>query len=195
MKNSTVLLLFLFVAIPLFYSCNSGEKGEQTTKAAGSDSSRATVDYFLAATHQGCVSTIELANIASKSNSLEIRNFADKLILENKILLDSIILIAKSKSITLPDSAGSFAAKTVSKISSADGNEFNKALLRALAVENRRMTSAFRSTRKISDEAIKAFSKNNKGTLRAEAAALAELKKALKEPVDKEEKQRDEKPA
>jgi putative membrane protein len=194
MKNSFLLLLIFSASAVLFYTCNSGEKKDQSTTAA-SDSTRATVDLFLATVHQGCISSIALAEIANKSNSLEIRNFADNILKEEKTLLDSIVVIAESKSITLPDSASSFAAKTVARVSPKDGIELDKALVRAFAAENRRMTSAFRSARKIADEDIKAFSKNNKDILRKQAEALKQLRKAFKEPGDKEEKQRDEQPA
>jgi putative membrane protein len=193
MKKSFILLLTI-ASVGLFYACNSGKKKDQPHTAA-SDSTRATVDLFLATVHQGCLSSIELAGIANKSNSIEIRNFADNILKEEKMLLDSVVLIAEAKSITLPDSANSFAAKTVSRISPKDGLVFDKALVRAFAAENRRMASAFRSARKIADEDIKAFSKNNKDMLRKQAQALKDLRNEFKEPGDKEEKQRDEQPA
>jgi putative membrane protein len=191
--KKTLILPFLAL-VSLLCSCNSNDKKSETT-AVTPDSTALSAAQFLTVTRQACLSNIELAGIADKSNMIEIRNFADRLIKESKLLLDSIELIAESKSITLPDSASGYATITGQKVSARDGLDFDKALLRAFFAENRRISSAFRNARKIPDPTIKAFARTNKALVRDQSETLREIKKSLSDPGDKEEKQRDEKPA
>ncbi len=137
MKN--LLFLFYSIAFTLMIACNSQPKDakeladsingtkDTSTTAADIITVRDNEAEFATNAADACLAEISFANLAiSKTNNEAIKAYANMMLKDHGTDHDELMILAKSKNITLPTAISAAHQKEITKLSEKNGADFDK---------------------------------------------------------------------
>jgi len=97
----------------------------------------------------GGLTEVELGQLAQeKASSTEVKNFGAMMVKDHSMANMEMKALAKSKSITLPDSISSEEQELKKQLSAKSGAEFDKAYVAAMVEDHKKDIAAFEEARK-----------------------------------------------
>ncbi|MDB5114861.1 MAG: hypothetical protein JWQ79_353 [Mucilaginibacter sp.] len=191
MKKAPLLFIAVFFAC-LLQACHSNKNSEgdndDTTADVIDTSKNANIVIgkddakFITTIAAGCLAEIKIGNLAKqKGVDKRVKNLGVIMVKDLTKGKARLIILAKAKKITLPDSLDAEDQKSIAVLAQKSGKEFDRAYLDKIEIDYKKALDLFKTNAKQAyDKDIKAFANRNLMTIQRHLDLIEAVRGSMK---------------